>query len=145
MIVNKNSLKKVMLTATTVFGLMQCSEEEVLMTPAASPSASETPAATASDLTISSMTISGVNTVFATAKDCKTCTYVVPEGTDLVDGKALGFEPGNVICLNAAFKYGSDIEFINMEGSEEKPIVITTVGATEHTSASEQTFDGDPY
>src|SRR6218665_3744868 len=38
---------------------------------------------------------------------CSTCTYVIPANTGTIDGKALGIKPGDVICLNAASKYGS--------------------------------------
>jgi hypothetical protein len=138
------ALKKVMLTATTVVALMQCSEEE-MVTPTAAPVAETETAtsATAIPLSISSLTVAGINTTFATAKDCKTCTFVIPEGTELVDGKAMGFQPGNIICLNAAFKYGN-LEFVNMEGSEENPIVITTVGAAAAES-EEQGSESNPY
>lgn len=146
MIVNEKlvpALKKALLTATALVALMRCSEEEFI-TPSATTAATETSARSA-EVSITSLTISGVNTVFATAKDCKTCTYVVPEGTTLVDGKLLGFKPGNIICLNSIFKYGA-IEFSNIEGSAEQPIVITTVGENVTDYATEQTsFTGDPY
>src|SRR5687767_1077888 len=86
-------LKKAMLSAATVFVLTQCSEEEI--TPAAQPVQAEAVSTAAASLSISSLTIAGVNTTFATAEDCKTCTFVVPEGTELVDGKEMGFQPGN--------------------------------------------------
>jgi hypothetical protein len=138
------ALKKVMLTATAIVALMQCSEEE-MVTPAAPVAEIETAtSAAAIPLTISSLTVAGINTTFATAKDCKTCTFVIPEGTELVDGKAMGFQPGNIICLNAAFKYGN-LEFVNMEGTEENPIVITTVGAAEAVQNEEQGSESNPY
>jgi hypothetical protein len=148
MIVNKKLvpvLKKVMLTASAVFALMQCSEEDELITPAGNPAIEAAQTNVANVNAISSLTVSGVNTTFATAKDCKTCTFVIAEGTELVDGKALGVKAGDVICLNAAFKYGSNLEFINIEGSEESPVVITTVGGAENAASPEGTQSGDPY
>ena len=70
-----------------------------------------------------SMTISVVYTSYEDIQDCKTCTYVVPEDLAIVDGKELGLKPGSVICLNKAIQYG-DIDFLNLEGTEENPIRI---------------------
>ena len=138
-----STLRKAMLAAATVFVLTQCSEEEV--TPAVQSAEPETVVtAASSNLSMSSMTVAGVNTTFATAKDCKTCTFVVPEGTEVVDGKELGFQPGNVICINAAFKYGK-LEFVNIEGTEENPIVITTVGAAETSTQDQGASETNPY
>lgn len=148
MIVKKKlvpALKKMLLTAAAVVVLMRCSEEE-LVTPAANQAeeGTLTAASAPAAASIASMTVSGVNTVFATAKDCSTCTFVVPEGTEIVDGKELGFAPGNVICLNSIFTYGN-LEFVNIEGTEENPIVITTVDASATTTASDTQSTGDPY
>jgi hypothetical protein len=137
-----STLRKAMLAAATVFVLTQCSEEEV--TPAVQSAEPETAVAASSNLSMASMTVAGVNTTFATAKDCKTCTFVVPEGTELVDGKELGLQPGNVICINAAFKYGN-LEFVNIEGTEENPIVIATVGAAENATPDQGASEANPY
>jgi hypothetical protein len=149
MIVNKKLvpvLRKAMFAATTVFALTQCSPEEELLTQVETPAAPTEAAISSAALesSISSVTVSGLHTAFATATDCKTCTFVVPEGTTLIDGKEMGFEPGNIICLNTAFKYGM-LEFTNMEGTPEKPIVITTVGPASSKPAAEASSDSDPY
>jgi hypothetical protein len=137
------TLRKAMLAAAAVFVLTQCSEEEVV--PEAQPvqsEAAQVATATATSLSMQSLTVSGVNTTFATAKDCKTCTFVVPEGTELVDGKS--FAPGSVICLNALFKYGN-LEIVNVEGTEENPIVITKVGVAESAPVQEEASESSPY
>lgn len=148
MTVKKNfvpAMRNVMFAATAIFALARCNDEEQLVRPEAAPvETMDMKTVADAALSISSMTISGVNTSFATAEDCKTCTFVVPEGTTLVDGKELGFEPGNVICLNTAFKYG-ELEFTNIEGTPEKPIVITTVGAEKQSSETSSSENGNPY
>lgn len=102
--------------AALVVSVSSCSEEEI--TPReAQPAATE-----ATSLQVA-MTITGVYTSYKDVADCKTCSYVVPEDVDIVDGEKLGLKPGAVICLDAARKYG-DIEFVNLVGSETKPITI---------------------
>ncbi|HEY9490211.1 MAG TPA: hypothetical protein VIQ51_17865, partial [Chryseosolibacter sp.] len=76
-----------------------------------------------------SMTISGVYTSYEDVKDCTTCTFVVPSDMLIVDGKELGLKPGAIICLDKAVRYG-DVEFVNLQGTEDKPI---TIGSTDRT------------
>jgi hypothetical protein len=144
MTVNKNIasvLRKSFLAAATAFAFIQCSDEEVI-SPAEATTATVAQASASSSLanSITSLTISGVNTTFATAADCKTCTYVVPAGSKVVDGKAIGLQPGSILCLNTLFNYGA-LELTNIEGTTENPIVIMTVGENvsekEVTSVSE--------
>jgi hypothetical protein len=148
MIVNKKfvpAVKKVLFAATAVFALTQCSQEEELLAPAATPATPELAISAASaSRSISSLTVSGIHTAFATAADCKKCTYVVPEGTTVLDGKEIGLQPGNILCLNTAFEYGA-LELTNLEGTEENPIVITTVGTLIEQPAAGQSSSGDPY
>lgn len=144
MIVSKKfipTFKKVALTATAVFALMQCSEEEVIAPERAA--ATETETTQKSEITIASLTVTGSNTSFATVGDCSTCTYIVAEEEELIDGKELGLKPGSVVCLNKGVKYGN-LEFMNMEGSAEKPIIIATVGEIATTAASVSS-EVDPY
>jgi len=146
MIVNKKlapALKRVLVAAAAVFALTQCTQDEELQAPAAAAAAPEVQISASAAKSITSLTVSGVNTVFSTATDCKTCTYVVPEGTTVVDGKELGFQPGNNICLNTAFQYGA-LELTNIEGTEQEPIVITTVG-TASEAAQVVASGADPY
>src|SRR5689334_8952138 len=119
---NLVSMKNILFAAVTLFGLSQCSEEEIV------PQQTEAPAveavATAPAAT-GSMTISGIYTVYEDVTDCKTCTYVVPADVVTVDGKELALKAGSVICLDKAITYG-DVEFVNLEGTEESPIRIGT-------------------
>ncbi|HYC86640.1 MAG TPA: hypothetical protein VEB86_15515 [Chryseosolibacter sp.] len=146
MIVNKKvvpALKKVLFAATAVFSLTQCTQDEALtpaIVKAAQPEVSISAASAASS--ISSLTISGIHTAFESGTDCKTCTYIVPEGTTTVDGKEIGLQPGNIICLNTAFQYGA-LELTNIEGTEQEPIVIKTVGPAAEAAAV--SAGGDPY
>jgi hypothetical protein len=136
------ALKKVMLSATAVIALVQCSEDESIV-PVRNDVTVQAASTEASALSISSLTVTGSNTVFATLKDCKTCTYIVSGEEQIIDGKILGFKPGNIICLNKGVKYGN-LEFVNVEGSVENPVVIATIGSVA-SSASEQTSGTDPY
>jgi hypothetical protein len=137
------TLKKAMFTATAVIALMQCTEEE-LVKPSAIATESEISAASASNhATVSSLTVTGANTTYTTLTDCKTCTYIVSPKEELIDGKILGFKPGNIICLNKGVNYGN-IEIINVEGTIEKPITIATIGATSSVAAG-QNPTADPY
>lgn len=121
---NSLSLKNLLIAACTVFVFSQCTEEEIVpaATPAAAVDAPVLPAAESG-----SMTISGVYTVYESITDCNTCTFVVPEDLGIVDGKELGLKPGAVICLDKAITYG-DIEFVNLEGTEDQPIRVGTCG-----------------
>src|SRR5690606_28514884 len=58
---------------------------------------------------------------------CEDCTYVVPAGTKIVDGKALGLKPGDVIGLDSKIKYGT-VEFHNVVGAPGNPIIIRNCG-----------------
>jgi hypothetical protein len=138
------ALKKVMFTATAVFALMQCSEDEEFLTPAVPADAAiEATSTDASALSVSSLTVTGVNTAFATLKDCKTCTYVIAADEQLIDGQAMGIKPGNIICLNKGIEYGN-LEFINLEGSVENPIIIATIGEIKN-KVSDAGTPSDPY
>jgi hypothetical protein len=76
-------------------------------------------------------------------KDCKTCTYIVSENEEVIDGQALGFKPGNIICLNKGIEYGN-LEFVNFEGSVESPIIIATIGEI-RPKVSDSGSSVDPY
>lgn len=71
---------------------------------------------------------------------CSTCTYVVPVSQSTIDGTALGIKAGDVICLNAAFKYGT-LTFKNIVGTAVKPVVITNCGGTINLVVSGRPFN----
>lgn len=121
---NLISMKKILFAAFAVFVFSQCSEEEVV--PAA-PSAPESEAVALPEQATGSVTISGIYTVYEAIEDCSTCTFVVPVDQAVVDGKELNLKPGAIICLDKAIKYG-DIDFVNLEGTEDHPIRIGTCG-----------------
>lgn len=66
---------------------------------------------------------------------CESCTYVVPAGVEVIDGKALGLKAGDVIGLSSEIKYGSLI-FKNLEGSPGNPIIIRNCGGTANIVAT---------
>ena len=113
-------MKKFLIAAFAVFTLAPCTEEEIV------PTQAEVGPVQAAELPIQasgSMTISGVFTTYEDVADCKTCTYVVPADVAVVDGKELNLKAGSVICLDKAIQYG-DVDFVNLEGTEESPIRI---------------------
>ena len=122
---NLISIKKILFAAFALFVFSQCTEEEV------APSAPQV--AQAEDVVLpaqasGSVTISGIYTVYDAVEDCHTCTFVVPADLAVVDGHELKLKPGSVICLDKAIKYG-DVDFVNLEGTEENPIRIGVCGA----------------
>jgi hypothetical protein len=71
---------------------------------------------------------------------CSTCKYVVPVEAMHVDGLALGIKPGDVICFNAAIKYFHSINFKNIVGTADNPVIIKNCGGTAILTA-----DGRPF
>ena len=119
---NPISMKNILVAAFAVFSLTQCTEEEIV------PARTEVSAVEAVNLPMQatgSMTITGVFTTYEDVEDCKTCTYVVPADVAIVDGKELNLKAGSVICLDKAIQYGN-VDFVNLEGTEENPIRIGT-------------------
>lgn len=121
---NLISMKKLAFAAFALFAFSQCTEEEIV--PAA-PEASPAEAAALPEQATGSVTISGIYTVYEAIEDCSTCTFVVPADQAVIDGKELNLKPGAVICLDKAIKYG-DVDFVNLEGTEDHPIRIGTCG-----------------
>ena len=76
---------------------------------------------------VSSITVSGAFIEYTDQVSCAECSYVVPEGTTVVDGAELGIEPGDVVCLSKGLKYNA-IEFVNVEGQAGKPIIVGNCG-----------------
>lgn len=61
--------------------------------------------------------------------NCDDCTYVVPADTKVIDGVALGLQPGSIIGLSSEIQYGT-LEFYNLAGTAERPIIIKNCGGT---------------
>lgn len=140
-----NAFKKAMFTATAVIALASCSQDEEIVAPAITNDVTtEAAAVNTSELLISSLTVTGTNTAFANAKDCKACSYIVSANEQMIDGKELGFKPGNIICLNAKVKYGN-LEFVNIDGTTENPIIIATVGAISKREIADNASSTNPY
>ena len=142
MIVSKKlipALKKAMFTATAVLALMQCSEKDEFVAPTVSASSESV---SAGALSVESLTVTGTNTTFARLNDCKTCTYIVAEEEEVIDGSI--FKPGDIICLNKGVSYGN-LEFTNLEGTTENPIIIAKIGEQISSMVAETSSIADPY
>jgi hypothetical protein len=118
-------LRNALFASFAICLLSRCQDNELATLTEDTPI--EATAATAAEPNVASITISGSNTVFTAKVDCKTCTFVVSDKLETVDGKSLGLKPGSVICLDAALKYGH-ISFENLEGTAEQPITIGNCG-----------------
>ncbi len=112
---------KTLAAAFTIFGLTQCTEQE--LAPSNAPAQPQTQTTSTIDEPVLSLTIDGVNTVLSSTTDCKACDYFVPADASVVDGKELGIKPGQAICFKANTLYGN-LRLINLEGEENNPIVI---------------------
>lgn len=76
----------------------------------------------------------------ASSVTCATCTYVVPANKGIIDGAVLGIQPGDVICLDAAFQYGT-LTFKNIIGTASNPVTITNCGGTVKIAVSGRPFN----
>jgi hypothetical protein len=146
--VNQNfihSISKVFLTAITILSLTQCTEDELLAPVQEAPAATEETATDAVTPQVMSLTITGVHTSFLGSKNCTTCTFIVPADIHIIDGKKFDFKPGSIICLDSKISYGS-LEFINMEGTADNPIIIGGYGASvDSQTSSTKTQEEEAY
>ena len=117
------SMRNLLLASAAVLFMASCQEEEEFA--AVSRKAEVAQATANTDSNVQSLTITGENTKFVGAVDCATCTYFVAAGETVIDGNELGLEPGSVICLDNALRYGN-LEVLNVAGTEEAPITIGT-------------------
>lgn len=115
------SVKSIFFSTAIVLTLVQCSEEEIV----AEESIVEdmTTEIMSEAVNVASISVEGVYTEVQGDVSCNTCTYVVAPAETTVDGKELGLKPGSVICLRKSLQYSS-VDFVNLEGTEENPIVI---------------------
>jgi hypothetical protein len=122
---NANLLSKVkfcLLIASSAFAFTQCSEDEIKPSVPVQGEAVTANVSTQEDVPFS-LNISGIHTFSTSEVTCKTCKYIVATDVNVIDGEKLGIKPGDLICLDAARKYGS-LEFINLNGTIENPVVI---------------------
>ncbi len=118
----KNSgLRNVLMGCMVAFMMFSCTTEDEIFEEAA-PAAPET-VEVVEEADVASVTLIGIYTEFSENVDCATCSYTVPANVKTVDGAELGIKPGNVVCIPAGRKAG-EIEFINMVGTEQQPIII---------------------
>jgi hypothetical protein len=75
------------------------------------------------------------------AISCSSCTYIIPPGATLVDGKTLGIRPGDVICFSSSGKYTNSITFKNIIGTAEKPVIISNCGGNVVLTVSSKPFN----
>jgi hypothetical protein len=120
---SQSLVRTVLFACVAVCLLASCQDEEIVATPADVTTEVAPDENGNIETNVTSLTVMGENTVFAQSVECSTCTYVVAENTDLIDGEALGLKPGSVICLDKAKKYG-ELSFVNLQGTEENPITI---------------------
>lgn len=115
-------LAKIVVPAFALLTLANCSEEEVAPLQQAEVAGATTGVKNQEEPVLS-LTIDGSFTELVSAKDCKTCHYVVPANATTIDGKEIGIKPGQAICLDLAIKYGN-LNFVNLEGEANNPILV---------------------
>lgn len=69
--------------------------------------------------------------------NCNECAYIIPKDKKVIDGKVLGLKPGSIIGLDASIQYGS-LNFINIVGTKEQPIIIRNFGGIVKIVATNQ-------
>lgn len=116
----KSVLKISVFSVASLFFMASCQDDELT---AITEDVATSATAVDGEANVASLTIEGTNTEFSENVTCSTCTYVVAEDLEVIDGKELGLAPGSVICLDAAKKYGN-LTFTNLEGTEDAPITI---------------------
>lgn len=107
--------------------LIGCSEDELIRRPPVSVERSIKPVADSLNVADTTKTI----------VECSACTYVVPAGQRVIDGKELDLQPGSVIGLSSAIPYGT-LEFVNIVGTKENPIIIKNCGGTARIKATDR-------
>jgi hypothetical protein len=105
-------LRKTALLIAILFTLSRCADEALVSDDIAPATAPGLAATSASDVI-----------------DCSMCTYIVPDKTHVIDGQALGLQPGSIIGLSASISYGN-LLFKNIVGTEDNPIIIRNCGGT---------------
>ncbi|MFZ6011804.1 MAG: hypothetical protein ACOYXT_15790 [Bacteroidota bacterium] len=117
------AILRISLATVVAIILANCSDENI--NPAEAVSTEVASGLTEVPSLTTSLTITGIYTTVEDATKCASCTFIVPTDRLVIDGRELDIKPGSVICLDAARHYGN-LEFINLEGTLEKPILITT-------------------
>lgn len=130
-------LGKILVPAFALLTLSNCSDEQVASDPTP-VAANATTGVNNQEEPVLSLTIDGAFTQLVSAKECKTCDYIVPPNATTIDGKELGIKPGQAICLDLAVKYGN-LNFINLDGEADKPILVAYGVNTIPTAAPEDT------
>jgi hypothetical protein len=120
----KSVVRTSVFVVASLFFMASCQEDEIVEAVEDAPTSAM---AVETVSNIGSITIESANANFSDNVECSTCTYVVAENLETIDGKELGLAPGSVICLDAAKKYGN-LTFVNVDGTEEAPITIGTCG-----------------
>lgn len=54
--------------------------------------------------------------------------HIVPPDTNIIDGAAMHVEPGDSLVLKRGYSYSKPLRFLNIIGTKEKPVIITTDG-----------------
>jgi hypothetical protein len=116
-----SKLKVCVLLGSTAFALSHCSNDDIINPVPATVAANQTTAQAGMPLSLS---VSGIHTFSTEPVACKTCTYVVASSETVIDGNDLGIKPGDIICLDAAKNYNNSLEFVNILGTLEKPVII---------------------
>lgn len=117
----RSVLTRAIVACVVVVGAFSCTTEDEFLEQ--SSPAQESVPVFEEEADVASITLEGIYTEFSESIDCATCTYTVPADVKTVDGTKLGIKPGSIVCISAGRKAG-EIEFVNMIGTEQQPIII---------------------
>jgi hypothetical protein len=112
--------KKLILSLTFILVAFRCSDDQFM---------------TESTALVSTDDLNATVTSSTGTIECSGCDYVVPAGQTLVDGAALGLQPGSVIGLSANVAY-RNLNFQNIVGTAEQPIIIRNCGGNARLDAT---------
>jgi hypothetical protein len=115
------TVKMFLLSTAIVLTMVQCSEEEIIAEQVVEDDMATEMMSESAD--VASISVSGLYTEIKGDVQCSTCTYIVAASETTVDGRELGLRPGNIVCIKKSLKYPA-LDFVNMEGTEESPIII---------------------
>jgi hypothetical protein len=93
---SQSLVRTVLFACVAVCLLASCQDEEIVATPADVTTEVAADENGNIETNVTSLTVMGENTVFAQSVECSTCTYVVAENTDLIDGEGPGTESQEV-------------------------------------------------
>ncbi|MFZ6013621.1 MAG: hypothetical protein ACOYXT_25000 [Bacteroidota bacterium] len=116
---------RLVIASLVALSLMQCTDDELAKPENQTAVPAEANSTSDESADVASITLAGIHTVVSDSTACSSCTFIVPADARVIDGNEFEFQPGSVICITRENKH-QKIEFVNIVGTPENPIIITT-------------------